>query len=200
MLIEHQALVNYVHAAAELYSISANDRVLQFAAVSFDAHVEEVYPCLIRGGTLVLRNEEMLNCKRFLELCDAWRLTFVTLPTVFWHELASVIEAQRLAVPSSLRILVIGGEAALSERLATWFDRVGTRVRLLNTYGPTETTVNRFWPRVWWIESRRLYANPSPWQPSSARQRSPNWHDTSNQVIETPMTCWSRSGQLAVER
>ena len=135
------ALVNYARAAAQLYSISADDRVLQFASASYDAHVEEVYPCLLRGGTLVLRSEEMLDCRRFLEQCDAWRLTFVTVPTAFWHELTLAIKADSLALPSSLRMLVIGGEAASPERLAMWFERVGTHVRLFNTYGPTEATV-----------------------------------------------------------
>ena len=141
VMIEHRALVNYTHAVAEEYGITAADRVLQFASVSYDAHVEEVYPCLTHGGTLVLRNEEMLDSRRFWRQCDEWRVTFVTVPTGFWHELIDATRAEKLAVPESLRLLVIGGEAALPERVAAWFDCLGNRVRLLNTYGPTETTV-----------------------------------------------------------
>ncbi len=140
-MIEHRALVNYALAAADKYRITAADRVLQFASASYDAHVEELYPCWARGATLVLRNDEMLDCKRFLDLCDEWRLSFVTLPTAFWHELTAAIEAEKLVVPATLRTLVIGGEQALPQRVAAWFDCVGQRVRLLNTYGPTETTV-----------------------------------------------------------
>ena len=65
VMIEHRALVNYAHAVIAEYGITAADRVLQFASVSFDAHAEEIYPCLIRGGTLVLRSDDMLDCKRF---------------------------------------------------------------------------------------------------------------------------------------
>ncbi len=133
--------MNYTQAAIEQYGITAADRVLQFAAASFDAHVEEVFPCLTQGGTLVLRNDDMLDCRTFLQLCRQWQLTFVTLPSGFWHELTSAIQTEGLAVPDTLRLLVIGGEQALPDRVATWFDRVGNRVRLLNTYGPTETTV-----------------------------------------------------------
>ncbi len=97
VMIEHRALVNYAHAVAAEYGITAADRVLQFASVSYDAHVEEVYPCLIRGGTLVLRSDDMLDCKRFLQLCQQWQLTFVTLPTGFWHELTTAIATERLA-------------------------------------------------------------------------------------------------------
>ncbi len=141
VMIEHRALANYAHAAAALYGITSADRVLQFASVSYDAHVEEVYPCLICGGTLVLRNDEMLDSKRFLQFCEQWGLTFVTLPTGFWHELTAAMAAERLAAPAALRLMVIGGEQAQPERVAAWFDSVGDRVRLLNTYGPTETSV-----------------------------------------------------------
>jgi len=82
VMIEHRALVNYTHAAAAEYQISSDDRVLQFASVSFDAHVEEIYPCLTRGGTLVLRSDDMLDSyERFLSLCEQWELTVLTLPT-----------------------------------------------------------------------------------------------------------------------
>ena len=88
--------------------------MLQFASVSFDAHAEEIYPCLIRGGTLVLRSDDMLDCKRFLQLCTEWQLTFVTLPTGFWHELTTAIATEQLELPATLRLLVIGGEAVLA--------------------------------------------------------------------------------------
>ena len=141
VMIEHAALANYTQAAVEQYGVTAADRVLQFASVSFDAHVEEVYPCLTQGGTLILRNDEMLDCRRFLQLCEQWQLTFVSLPTGFWHELTIAMEAEGLTVPPSLRLVAIGGEAASPERVATWFRHVGSRVSLQNTYGPTEATV-----------------------------------------------------------
>lgn len=141
VMIEHRALVSYTHAATALYGISSTDRVLQFAAASFDAHVEELFPCLTHGGTLFLRNDEMLDCSTFLQRCQEWKLTFVTLPTGFWHELVLAIADEGLAVPSTLRVLVIGGEKAIPERVSDWFQHVGNQVRLMNTYGPTETTV-----------------------------------------------------------
>ncbi len=48
---------------------------------------------------------------------------------------------EKVALPPSLRLIIIGGEKALPERLKTWFECVGQQVRLVNNYGPTETTV-----------------------------------------------------------
>jgi amino acid adenylation domain-containing protein len=142
VMIEHRALVNYTLGAVREYGIRAGDRVLQFASVSYDAHVEEVYPCLTQGGVLVLRSEDALDSfQTFLQRCEQWRLTVLTVPTGFWHELTAAIESQGLRLPASLRLVIIGGEKARSESVAAWFECVGPRVRLLNTYGPTETTV-----------------------------------------------------------
>jgi amino acid adenylation domain-containing protein len=141
VMIEHLALANFTLAAIEQYGIRAEDRVLQFAATSFDTHIEEVFPCLTQGGTMVLRTDDMLDCRTFLQLCGQLQLTFISLPTGFWHELTTAVAEEGLQVPPTLRLLVIGGEQVLSERVATWFRCVGNRVRLLNTYGPTEATV-----------------------------------------------------------
>ena len=142
MLIEHRSLVNYTEAVAAEYEVTAADRVLQFASISHDTHAEEIYPCLARGGTLVLRTDSMLDSYAgFLRACQDWSLTLVSLPTAYWHELVAVMEAEGLRLPPALRLMIIGGERALPERVAAWIGRVGRGVRLLNTYGPTEATV-----------------------------------------------------------
>jgi len=140
--IIHRALTNFVTSAGEMYALQPTDRVLQFASISFDAAVEEIFPCLMRGGTLVLRTESMLeSIATFLQRSREWHLSVWDLPTAYWHELTQEIANTRLEVPEHLRLVIIGGEAALPERLAQWQSTVGDRVRLLNTYGPTEATV-----------------------------------------------------------
>ncbi len=140
--VPHHALVNFTTAAAASYEIHSNDRVLQFASLSFDAAAEEIFPCLTRGGTLVLRNDVMLaSLPLFLERCAAWGVTVLDLPTAFWHELTARLAEDQLRLPASLRLVIIGGEAALPERVAQWRQHVRPTVRLLNTYGPTEATV-----------------------------------------------------------
>src|SRR5436305_2066228 len=73
--------------------------------------------------------------------CGERGITVASLPTAYWHELTSAIHAEALTVPPSLRLVIIGGEAALAARLAEWRRSVGPSPRLLNTYGPTEATV-----------------------------------------------------------
>ncbi|MEO6196237.1 MAG: amino acid adenylation domain-containing protein [Thermoanaerobaculia bacterium] len=142
VLVPHAGLVNYVRGAIAEYGVGPADRILQFASVSFDTSAEEIYPCLLAGGTLVLRDDAMIgSLDGFVRAVDRLRITALDLPTAYWHELAVEADAQGLDLPASLRLVIIGGEEALADRLAAWRRRVGERIRLVNTYGPTEATI-----------------------------------------------------------
>src|ERR1041384_997395 len=142
VLIEHRSLSKYVAFAIGEFRITPADRVLQFASSSFDTSAEEIYPCLARGATLVLRTDSMLSSvSEFLEQCRDLNITILDLPTAFWHELTASLVKEDLSLPESIRLVIIGGERALPERVADWRKHVRSTVRLLNTYGPTETTI-----------------------------------------------------------
>jgi len=144
VMVEHASLVNYVENAGLEFGVGHGDRVLQFASLSFDTSAEEIFTCLTRGAKLVLRTEEMLaSIEGFLQKCAEWAITIIDLPTAFWHELVRAAETAEpeLELPPSLRLVIIGGEAALPEHLGSWQKRFGSEVRLVNTYGPTEATI-----------------------------------------------------------
>ena len=124
------------------YEIQTGDRVLQFASLSFDLSAEEIYPALTCGATVVLRTDEMISSPRdFLNQCDAWRVTVLDLPTAYWHELTDALDREGVTLPASVRLVIIGGEKALLERVRVWQKYAGESARLVNSYGPTETTV-----------------------------------------------------------
>jgi amino acid adenylation domain-containing protein len=142
VLIQHGSLLNYTAAAVQEFELRPGDKVLQFSSISFDAAAEEIYPTLTAGATLVLRDERMLDSSRtFLEKTLERGITVLDLPTAYWHHLTHDLAATPLTLPASLRLVIIGGEEALPERLAEWHRVAGGRVRLLNTYGPTETAI-----------------------------------------------------------
>jgi amino acid adenylation domain-containing protein len=138
--ITHQSAASYCGHAAAGYGISTADRVLQFSSLSFDASVEEIHCCLAGGATLVLRDEAMLASPAvFLRAIDELEISVLGLPTAFWHELASAGEP--LEQPRRLRLVILGGEAALPDLRARWQLGVGRGIRLVNSYGPTEATI-----------------------------------------------------------
>ncbi|WP_162908310.1 condensation domain-containing protein, partial [Allorhizocola rhizosphaerae] len=141
VLVGHEALAHFVAGALQRYGFGPEDRVLQFAPLHFDASVEEIFVTLCAGGTLVLRTDSMLDIAGLVDGCVVHGVTVLDLPTAYWHELVYAVGAGVVELPAALRIVIIGGEAALPERVARWRECAGERVRLLNTYGPTEATV-----------------------------------------------------------
>jgi amino acid adenylation domain-containing protein len=143
--IEHRSIAAFSETAARRYKIGHNDRVLQFASISFDASAEEIFPCLTSGAALVLRTPSMIDSvAAFLRLSRNWNLTVLDLPTAYWNEVTQEL-AVGLSLPDSVRLVIIGGERAVSETLDMWrrcaTTGVDREVELINSYGPTEATV-----------------------------------------------------------
>ena len=134
--VEHRSLVHFTCAATAAYQITSDDRVLQFASLSFDLSAEEIYPALTQGATVVLRTDDMISSARdFLRYCDEWKISVVDLPTAYWHELTDALTSEGLQLPGHVRLVIIGGEKASPDRVVAWHQRVGEEARLVNTYG-----------------------------------------------------------------
>ncbi|MCA9940887.1 MAG: AMP-binding protein, partial [Anaerolineales bacterium] len=146
VMASHRGLSNYVQAACRQFDLQPTDRMLQFASLSFDTAAEEIYPILATGGTIILRTDAMMaSARTFLEQCATWKITILDLPTAYWHELVAQLETDPIPLPDHLRLVIIGGESANRERVASWQRAVGDDVRLYNTYGPTEATIVTTW-------------------------------------------------------
>ena len=142
VMIPHGALSNYVETAGHDLAFGPPDRVLQFASINFDASAEEIFPCLTRGGTLVLRPDTLLDSwGGMLTYSETMQLTVLDLPTAVWHELVAHLAGDGRRWPAAIRLLIIGGEQARADRLAQWHQLGGDPIQLLNTYGPTEGTI-----------------------------------------------------------
>ena len=140
--IEHHSLVNFVESAIAKYQITHNDNILQFSSIGFDAAVEEIYTCLTTGATLVLRTEEMLSSTaKFIEQCQNKKITVLDLPTAYWHQITEDITTTNISLSPFLRLVIIGGEKVLPNKVALWQQYTGGYPELINTYGPTEGTV-----------------------------------------------------------
>ncbi|MGV9328736.1 amino acid adenylation domain-containing protein [Streptosporangium sandarakinum] len=139
VLVEHGALAARVRWMRADYGLTPADRVVQFASLSFDAHVEEVFPALAAGATLLLLPDGAATLPDVLASPEGGRVTVLDLPTAYWHSLTE--DLAEIAWPPALRLVILGGEQVSAAAVARWRDRFGDAVRLVNTYGPTEATV-----------------------------------------------------------
>ncbi len=141
VVVDHRALSNYTQCAIDAFALGPDDRVLQFASISFDASAEEIFPALAVGATLVLRDDEMIiSAPHFFNACAVLGVTVLDLPTAYWHEIIHGL-TEDVQVSADVRLVVIGGERVSAELLDRWKKHVGDEVVVVNTYGPTEATI-----------------------------------------------------------
>jgi amino acid adenylation domain-containing protein len=147
VMVAHGSLHWYAAAAAEIYAIAPADRVLWSAPLTSDIAIEEVFSCLLAGGTLVLQSAPaMASIHDLLDEIRRQSVTVMCLPTVLWTELAAAVAPGQL--PSSVRLVTVGGSAMPADRVVAWFDAAAPGSILINGYGPTETTVCASWAVV----------------------------------------------------
>ncbi|MFJ2703838.1 amino acid adenylation domain-containing protein [Streptomyces sp. NPDC087428] len=132
--ITHGALRARMRETRRQLDLTCEDRVLQFASISFDSSVGQLFAPLVSGASLVLRDEAwdpgMLGqALRTNEVTVAW-LT----PSAF-GALAAQLDGPESLGPE-LRLVRLGGEALPREQVRQWFRH--TSVPLVNGYGPTE--------------------------------------------------------------
>ncbi len=140
--IEHAALARHVEAIADLFELEPDDRVLQFGTFNFDAFVEQLYPALVRGASVLMRGRELWDSETFRRHVVEQGVSVIDVTTAYWHMLVRDYAERGPQDFGRLRRLHIGGEAMPPDGLALWARAGLGHVRLLNTYGPTEATVS----------------------------------------------------------
>ncbi|HZX27798.1 MAG TPA: amino acid adenylation domain-containing protein, partial [Telluria sp.] len=144
VMLEHRNVVNLIQGHVAMCGLTPADRVMQFASISFDNSVVEIFPCLSAGAALVLRPSHIMTPdQEFVDFLATHRITVTDLPTAFWHQWAQEIRAGRSIPGSHLRLALAGGEKSELRHLMAWFSEPRMRnTRWINTYGPTEAAVN----------------------------------------------------------
>lgn len=134
-------LLAHLGALMTAFGTTPKDRCLQFAGLSFDVAIEEVFTALMAGATVVLRDEEMAqSASTFLDKVDREEITLLNIPTAFWTVLTGYLQTSGRSLPTCVRLVVVGGERIPPQVLAQW-QALAPGPQWLNGYGPTETTI-----------------------------------------------------------
>ncbi|MEM9490324.1 MAG: amino acid adenylation domain-containing protein, partial [Myxococcota bacterium] len=159
--VEHRALASFTAAFARSIELRAEDRMLQFASLGFDVSVEEIFGPLMAGATVVLRDDHMIvDPQRFIDHCARSRVTVLHLPMAYWQTLIAALDQRGLALPETVRAVMVGGERLTAAAVDAWrggaMSDSRAQIPLFNRYGPTETTVTAaFYPVPHKSEDRR---------------------------------------------
>ena len=129
--ISHSSLINLAYSQIKEFQINSSSKILQFASISFDAAMSEIWTALLSGATLVIPSTKYLGGQMLADIINHHRVSVVTLPPSVLHTLPEK------PMPS-LQTLIVAGESIHSHLLMKWRDKVK---RFINAYGPTEGTV-----------------------------------------------------------
>ncbi|MEW5696384.1 amino acid adenylation domain-containing protein [Pseudomonas synxantha] len=139
--INQLSLTRHAYVALEFFNLKGDDRILQFSTFNFDGFVEQLYPALICGASVVLRGTEVWDTETFYRELIKHQISVVALTTAYWNLLAKDFATAGPRDYGRLRHVDAGGEAMPSEGVAAWVKAGLGHVKLYNTYGPTEATV-----------------------------------------------------------
>ncbi|WP_445638423.1 Amino acid adenylation domain-containing protein [Nostoc sp. DSM 114161] len=132
VLLQHQGLSNLAKAQIQVFNIQPNNRILQFASLSFDASIFEIVMALQTGASLYLLNKEsLLPGQPLLKFLREKSITHVTLPPA----VLAVLPTESLP---ALQTIICAGESCTDDIVKRWCN---SQRRFFNAYGPTEATV-----------------------------------------------------------
>lgn len=137
VVVGQEALLNLAEWHRSEFGITQVDRILHTAGLGFDAAVQEIWPYLSAGATVVVSDDASRTVPAYLVedlRLRACTTAFISTP------LAQ--EVMRLAPNiDSLRYLFTGGDRLVAHHQPTSY-------QLVNEYGPTECTVISTFHRV----------------------------------------------------
>ncbi|HYH82869.1 MAG TPA: condensation domain-containing protein, partial [Longimicrobium sp.] len=132
--VEHGSVSGYAAEMARLLELGEGERVLQFASPGFDVVVEEVFPALASGAAVVASGADLLEPAELARVIAQSSVTVIELPTAYWHEWVRGLAEEGERLPPTLRLVLMGGERVLPERLRAWRE-VGCE--LIHVFGLT---------------------------------------------------------------
>lgn len=139
VLVAQRNLVTLVNRARAQLSIDDYNVWTLFHSVCFDVSVWEMFGALLSGGRLVIVPRTIAaDPHRLLDLIEKNSVSVLCQPPSAFYLLAGAM--LRSGRPTSIRYVILGGEAVKTESLKEWY-RHHTMVKLINGYGITETTI-----------------------------------------------------------
>ncbi|WP_040695684.1 non-ribosomal peptide synthetase, partial [Nocardia vinacea] len=138
--VSHAALVHQMRWLISEFGIGADDVALYKTPATFDASVWEPLAPLLTGGRTVIATHDGYRDTQYLtEVIAAEQVTVTSFVPSLLTVFAGTVDSAAL---SSVRMLLVGGEAFTGEAVEAFRKLGRPDITLINLYGPTEFTVN----------------------------------------------------------
>jgi amino acid adenylation domain-containing protein len=140
--VSHLAALNHFLIMRQEFHLSEHDRILQFYSLSFDGSLEQVFPGLFCGATVVMRGPNSWSVAELNKAVVEQKLTVVNVTPALWQQWSQEIQMEPETVrEAQLRLVIVGAEAMPLEALRRWRSTPLASCDLINAYGPTEAVI-----------------------------------------------------------
>lgn len=140
--VSHKAALNHCLAMRHEFALDEHDRILQFYSLAFDGSLEQFFPGLFCGATIVMRGATSWSVAELNEAVREQKLTVVNLTPALWQQWSQEMVKEPAAVhDAQLRLVIVGAEAMTPEALRCWQQTPLATRHLINAYGPTEAVI-----------------------------------------------------------
>ncbi|UCH92293.1 MAG: amino acid adenylation domain-containing protein [Candidatus Aminicenantes bacterium] len=138
VMVNRENLMGYLYSFEQEFKFTTRDVVIQQASYSFDAFGEEVFPCLLQGGKMVvIFKEDLMNITFLSGLILNHNVTVIDCSPLLLNELNKLCQPGASNPLNTIRLFISGGDVLKREYIDNLI-KIGT---VYNTYGPTETTI-----------------------------------------------------------
>ncbi|KAL3485301.1 hypothetical protein BJX62DRAFT_243086 [Aspergillus germanicus] len=130
VMLEHGALATSIKAHGAAFGFNKTTRVLQFAAHTFDATIQDVFTTLYHGGCVCIPSEyDRVN--RLSQCMAKMSVTCASLTST----VASLLDPEKLP---SMQTIMLVGEPVTPAAVKLW----SPHATVLNAYGPSECSIH----------------------------------------------------------
>ena len=141
VMVSHRAIAVHNQGVIKRLLMTSDDRVFQFASMSFDVFVEQVFTTLSVGAQLHLRDQTLWGVEQFFAYCHQQQITLTDLPPLYLGDLLASAAAASFWQQTSLSRVLVGGDVLPLGVVQQWQKLTRADAKLFNSYGPTETVV-----------------------------------------------------------
>jgi fengycin family lipopeptide synthetase D len=132
VMVEHRNLVAYVNAINKEVNIKEEDVMLQQTTYCFDGFIDEIFPVITTGGTIIIVNRNhVLNIDELYQIIEYRRVNLISGTPMLLNEI------NKLPRLDSVHAYLCGGDVLKYE----YINNIIKSAKVYNQYGPTETTV-----------------------------------------------------------
>nr|WP_315221843.1 non-ribosomal peptide synthetase [uncultured Flavobacterium sp.] len=151
VMVEHSSVLDYCSTFIETFKLNELDTIIQQSSISFDTHVEEIYPALMTGATILMGVTGGRDIKEIQYLIEEENATVLSSTPL----IIKALNESEFNV-NKLRLLISGGDK-LNRNYVSKF--LYTTI-VYDTYGPSESTVCSAYYKINNISEKCIIGKP----------------------------------------